>query len=145
MRYSNVGVFNMSLSCIAFTEVNVDCPLDQRTSADKNVNYATNITWPEPVVQGYDGPLDLVSSIQPGLPLGIGNHTVVYTVSKKPIFSTKCNFTISVYGKKSIIIARFQTIYSVLFVNSLIINHLFRNFFNYLCNNASRSTCSWAT
>ena len=83
---------------IDFAEGTLYCPRDFSIASDKGLPHASNVTWNAPTIDGYDMPLDLVSNRQPGDLFHIGNHTIVYTVSLGS-FRTKCNFTVSIYGK----------------------------------------------
>ncbi len=76
------------------------CPGDFSTETDHNSAYASNISLPQPLLQGYEGHMNLtLNHSQESDIFSIGNHTVTWSVSIELAFSVDCNFTISVYGK----------------------------------------------
>ncbi|XP_072028144.1 hyalin-like [Amphiura filiformis] len=78
-------------------EVSMDCPSDFNVTASKGLAYATTVMWPQPVIHGYAGHLDVISTRPQRDSFVIGKHVVTYTASDGSAFKTKCNFSITVY------------------------------------------------
>ncbi|XP_072028147.1 uncharacterized protein [Amphiura filiformis] len=85
-------------------EVSMDCPSDFNVTTSRGLAYAITVMWPQPVIHGYAGELDVISTRPLRDSFVIGKHVVTYTASDGTEFKTKCNFSITVYDEECPII-----------------------------------------